>query len=119
MWIIPITLEEHGGIAMKLSGGISNEDAELLMYHFLSVLSWRENSAIMVAYRSGGSSPYMVGLNKKSGFVICEQFDLTEIICPEDEEPRIASALSLSKQEWHNYFLTGTKPLQVQSTASE
>ncbi|MGD7070517.1 methylamine utilization protein MauJ [Acetobacter sp. AAB5] len=116
IWIIPITLEEHGGIAMKLSGGISNEDAELLMYRFLSVLSWRENSGITVAYRSGGSSPYMVGLNKKSGFVICEQFDLTEIICPEDEEPRIALALMREARSLnhHGYaFLSFWRVLEV------
>jgi hypothetical protein len=93
IWIIPITQEDHAGVAMLLPSGMDREDAEALLYRFLSVLAWRENSGIAVAHRTGGSLPYMVGLNKKHGFAIREEFDLTEAVCPTDEAPRIALAL--------------------------
>ncbi len=93
MWIIPLTQEEYGGVAMKVPKGLSREEAEGLMLRFLSVLSWRERSGIAVAHRSGGSMPMMMGLNKKLGFAIREEFDLIDLACPEEEGPRIALAL--------------------------
>lgn len=93
MWIVPLTQEEYGGVAMKVPKELSHEEAEGLLLRFLSVLSWRERSGIAVAHRSGGSMPFMMGLNKKIGFAIREEFDLTELLCPEEERPRIAMAL--------------------------
>lgn len=92
-WIIPITSEEHPGVAMKRDPDLNQEDAEAILYRLLSVISWREGQGIAVAYRTGGGLPRMMGLNKKTGFAIREEFDFTEIICPEDERSRVALAL--------------------------
>ena len=57
VWIIPITLEDHPGVAIKRSSEITQEEAESILYRFLSVLSWREGMGIAVAYRTGGNYP--------------------------------------------------------------
>jgi hypothetical protein len=93
IWIIPLTLKEHPGVAIRRPPGMNQEDAEGLLYRFLSVLAWRHDCGISVAHRTGGSMPFMMGLNKNHGFAIRDGFDFTEIICPEEEKPRIALAL--------------------------
>jgi len=93
VWIIPITTDDHPGVAMRQPEGMQREDAEGLLLRLLSVIAWRENAGIAVAYRTGGDLPRMMGLNKKSGFVIRDAFDFTDVICPDEEEPRIALAL--------------------------
>lgn len=101
---------------MKMCAGISREDAESLLYRFLSVLSWRENAGISVAHRTGGSLPMMMGLNKKFGFSIREQFDFTDIICPEEENPRIALALMREARSLNHYgyaFLSFWRVLEL------
>lgn len=92
IWIIPITKEDHPGVAMQRLGELSQEDAEAILYRLLSVISWREEQGITVVYRTGGNLPRMVGLKKTSGFTIRDVFDFTEIICPEDKNSRIALA---------------------------
>ncbi|WP_296746323.1 methylamine utilization protein MauJ [Mesorhizobium sp.] len=93
LWIIPLTQEDHPGVAINRPPDMSQEDAESLLYRFLSVVAWRHGAGIAVPYRTGGGMPYMMALDKKSGFAIREPFDFTELICPEEEEPRIALAL--------------------------
>jgi hypothetical protein len=93
LWIIPLTQDEYGGVAMKVPKELSHEEAEGLLLRFLSVLSWREGCGIAVAHRSGGSLPIMMGLGTKIGFAIRDEFDLIDLFCPEEERPRIALAL--------------------------
>ncbi|ARJ64200.1 hypothetical protein WV31_00010 [Magnetospirillum sp. ME-1] len=92
-WIIPITTEDHPGVAINRPPEMTLEEAESILCRFLSVLSWRENVGITVAYRTGGNLPRMMGLNKKFGFGIRDEFDFTEVICPVEEKPQIALAL--------------------------
>lgn len=93
IWIMPITREEYGGVAMQVPKNLSSEEAEGLLLRFLSVLSWRERGGIAVAHRSGGSQPIMMAQSKNIGFAIRDEFDLTELTWPEEERPRIALAL--------------------------
>jgi hypothetical protein len=116
MWIVPLTQEEYGGVAMMVPKELSREEAEGLLLRFLSVLSWRERSGIAVAHRSGGSMPFMMGLNKKIGFAIREEFDLTELLCPEEERPRIALALMREALSLNNHgysFLSCWRVLEL------
>ena len=93
IWIIPITTDDHPGVAMRQPEEMQLEDAEGLLLRLLSVIAWREGVGIAVTYRTGGNLPLMMGLNKKLGFCIRDAFDFTDVICPEEEEPRIALAL--------------------------
>ncbi|WP_238258697.1 methylamine utilization protein MauJ, partial [Methylobacterium gnaphalii] len=93
IWIIPLTLEDHPGVAIRRPPEMKTEEAERLLYRFLSVLAWQNNCGITVAYRSGGSLPSMVGLNKKYGFSLRKLFDFTEILYPQDDDALIALAL--------------------------
>jgi hypothetical protein len=93
VWIIPLTLEEHPGIAMNRSPDISDEEAEGILYRLLSVLAWRESTGLTVAHRTGGSWPMMMALDRHTGFATRQPFDFTEVICPEELAPRIALGL--------------------------
>src|SRR4051794_14122051 len=74
LWIIPLTQEDHPGVAIRRPPEMSQEDAESLLYRFLSVLAWRHDCGIGVAHRTGGGLPFMMGLQTKSGFAIREPF---------------------------------------------
>ncbi len=93
VWIVPLTLEAYPGVAIDRPDDMSLDDAEGLLNRLLSVISWRENAGISVAFRSGGHLPAMMALNIKKGFGIREEFDFLEIACPEDERARLALAL--------------------------
>jgi hypothetical protein len=93
IWIVPLTEEDDPGVAMKLPEEMHQDDAEAILYRFLSVLSWRENCGIVVAYRRGGGIVRMMGRKSEFRGAVRDGFDFTEVICPEDEQPRIALAL--------------------------
>lgn len=103
VWIIPITLEDYPGVAINHPPEMTQQEAESILYRFLSVLSWRENAGIAVAYRTGGNLPRMMGLNKNVGFAIRGEFDFTEVICPKEESPRIALALMREARSLNHY----------------
>jgi len=114
--VIPLTLEEHPGVAVRCSLSLNRDEAARLLYRFLSVLAWREQHGIAVAHQSGGGRPHMVGLNRKYGFSICESFDFTELICPEDEDTRIALALMREARSLNHYgyaFLSFWRVLEL------
>jgi len=90
---VPLTQEDDPGVAMRLSDGIDQDEAESILYRFLSVLSWRESMPIVVAYRTGGGMVRMMGRRNEFGGATRGGFDFTDVICPEDEQPRIALAL--------------------------
>jgi len=116
LWIIPLTEEEYPGVAIRRLPEMSQEDTESLLYRFLSVVAWQHGAGIAVAYRTGGSMPYMVALDKKSGFAIRPPFDFTELICPEEEQPRIALALIREARSLNHYgyaFLSYWRVLEL------
>jgi hypothetical protein len=103
IWIIPITIECYPGVAMRCPPGMTRDDAEGILYRLLSVISWRESCGIVVAHRSGGSLPHMMGLEKKSGFSIRDSFDFTDLICPQEDDPRVALALMREARGLNHY----------------
>lgn len=116
IWIVPLTQEEYGGVAMQLHDGMTTDDAASLMHRLLSVISWREDSGVIVVHQTGGSWPMMMGIKKKIGFAIREQFDFTETVCPEEEEPRIALALMREARSLNHYgyaFLSFWRVLEL------
>lgn len=93
LWIIPLSQEDYPGVAIRRPLEMTQEEAERLLYRFLSVISWRHSAGITVASRTGGSMPSMMSLNGKFSLTMREPFDFTELMCPEKEETRIALAL--------------------------
>ena len=116
IWIIPITVEDYPGVAIKRPGQMSPEDAERLLYRFLSVLAWQHECGISVSYQSGGNLPYMIAVNKRYGFSIRDQFDFTDLICPEEEGACVALALMREGRSLNHYgyaFLTFWRVLEL------
>ncbi|MGN6288709.1 MAG: methylamine utilization protein MauJ [Sphingopyxis terrae] len=116
LWLIPITQEDHPGVAIRRPLDMAQEDAESLLYRFLSVVAWREDAGIVVAHRTGGSRPHMMGLNRKIGFAVRDSFDFTDLISPEEEGPRIALALMREARSLNHYgyaFLSYWRVLEL------
>jgi hypothetical protein len=116
VWIIPLTKEEYPGVAVRRPPEMSQEDADSLLYRFLSVLAWREEVGIAVAHRTGGSMPFMMGRMDKAGFITREPFDLTELACPEEVKLRIALALIREARSLNHYgyaFLSFWRVLEL------
>ena len=93
IWIVPLTQEADPGVAMKLADEMHQDEAESILYRFLSVLSWRESIGIIAAYGTGGRIVRMMGRRSEFRTATRDGFDFTEVICPEDEQSRIALAL--------------------------
>lgn len=116
IWIVPLTQEDDPGVAMKLTDDMHQDEAESILYRFLSVLSWRENSGIVVSYRTGGGIVRMMGRRSEFRGATRDQFDFTEIICPEAEQPRIALALVREARSLNHYgyaFLSYWRVLEL------
>jgi hypothetical protein len=92
IWIVPTTLEAHAGVAMNVPQGLERDEAEAILYRFLSVISWREEIALTVADRSGGNLPRMMGLNNDKPSPPRVAFDFIDLICPAEENTRLALA---------------------------
>lgn len=92
IWIVPTTLEAHAGVALDVPAGLERDEAEAILYRFLSVLSWREEIPLTVADRSGGNLPRMMGLNNDKPSPPREAFDFIELMCPDEENTRLALA---------------------------
>ena len=92
IWIIPTTLEAHAGVALDVPPGLERDEAEAMLYRFLSVISWREEIALTVAHRSGGNLPRMMGLANDKPSPPRESFDLIELTCPDEENAWLALA---------------------------
>ena len=93
IWIMPITSDCYPGVAVLCASEMQREQAEGVLYRFLSMISWQERCGIVVIHRSGGNLPRMVGKGDAKNFIVRDVFDLTDLLCPEDEEAQIALAL--------------------------
>ncbi len=114
-WIVPLTIECCPGVAINCSQGINEEEAELLLYRLVSVISWREQTGISIIVRTGGNLPHMMGRDNNSMISIRRGFDFTEIICPEEEGPRVALALMREARSLYHHaysFLSFWKVLE-------
>jgi hypothetical protein len=93
IWIIPVMKNFYPALAMRVGDGYSREDAGRLLMRFLSALSWVERRGYLVEGIGGGSSPFPMGRDKERGFSICEEFNLTSLPDPSEEQALLALAL--------------------------
>jgi hypothetical protein len=78
---------------MRVGDSYSREGAGKLLMRFLSALSWVERRGYLVEGIGGGSSPFPMGRDKERGLSICEEFNLTSLPDPMDEQALLALAL--------------------------
>ena len=93
IWIIPVMKNFYPAVAMRVGGGYSREGAGKLLMRFLSALSWVERRGYLIDGIGGGSMPFPMGRDKERGFSICEEFNLTSLSDPKDEQALLALAL--------------------------
>jgi hypothetical protein len=94
LWVMPHTSDNYPGLAMNRPADLDRDDAWALLHRALSYVAWMENSGAMVAFRSGGNLPRMMGLGGKGGGVILrDTFDFSEVHEAADERGRMALAL--------------------------
>jgi hypothetical protein len=92
-WIIPVMREFYPAVAMKVPPGKSRTECEELLMRLLSNLSWVEDRGIVVDGIGGGSMPLPMGRDKRSGFAICDEFDLSYFPEPASKDALLALAL--------------------------
>jgi hypothetical protein len=92
-WIIPLIHDHYPAVAMKLPPGKSRSECEELVMRFISNLSWVEDRGIMVEGIGGGNLPRPMARDKRSGFSICKEFDLSYFPDPASQDALLALAL--------------------------
>jgi hypothetical protein len=92
-WIIPVMKDHYPAVAMRVPAGRSRSECEGFLMRFVSNLSWVENRGFMVDGVGGGNLPRPMGRDKKSGFSICDEFDLSYFPEPASREALLALAL--------------------------
>jgi hypothetical protein len=83
----------YPAVATKVPPGKTRSECERLLMRFLSNLAWVEEKGFLVDGIGGGSVPAPMGREKTSGFVICEEFDLSYFPEPTEEKALLAMAL--------------------------
>jgi hypothetical protein len=96
IWIIPVTMDSFGAVALRVPPGWSRSGCEELVLRFMSALSWVEDSGFMIEGLSGGNLPRPLGRRKESGLLICDAFDLSYL--PEIADEKAALALALMRE---------------------
>lgn len=97
LYILPQTKDPERGlstypaVAVALAEGERYEDGQVLIFHFLSSLSWVERQGISVAHWSGGNLPRPMGGGSRHS-VISEQFYLPYLPDTVERRPRWALA---------------------------
>lgn len=92
-WIIPVMRDHYPAVAMKMPPGKGRSECEELVMRFVSNLSWVEDRGFMVEGVGGGSLPRPMGWDKRTGFSICDEFDLSYFPEPASNEALLALAL--------------------------
>ena len=96
LWLMPLSTDNHPGIAVNRPANLSRDDAWALLHRALSVLAWTQNTSAMVAHMSGGNLPRMMGLSKAGGHSVRDGFDFTDL--PQIEHDRAKLALALMRE---------------------
>lgn len=92
-WILPVMKDFYPAVAMKVPAGMSRAVCEELVMRFVSNLSWVEDRGFMTEGLGGGNLPRPMGRDKRSGFSICDEFDLSYFPEPVSEDALLALAL--------------------------
>jgi len=93
---MPLSTDNHPGIAFNRSANLSRDDAWALLHRALSLIAWTQNTGAVVASMSGGNLPRMMGLAKARGFTLCDDFDFSDL--PQIESGRAQLALALMRE---------------------
>lgn len=93
LWLMPHTTDNHPGIAINRPAGLTMDDAWALLYRAISLISWTENTGIMVASMSGGDLPRMMGMGKGAGIALRDAFDFSDLGGAQSDQGKLALAL--------------------------
>jgi hypothetical protein len=96
VWIIPLTKECYGGVAIQERQDLNSAACQKLLMRFLSVISWVYEQGISLTYGfTGGTLPQPLG-RRDQGVVgsIMSDFDLSYF--PEPNSDRALLALALT-----------------------
>jgi hypothetical protein len=97
LWIIPLTQECHGAVAMRQRPGLDRIACQKVLLRFLSSLSWLEERGVSLVHGFGGGSlPRPSGRPSRVGLGISQQFDLTNL--PEPSDARACLALAIMRE---------------------
>jgi hypothetical protein len=98
IWIIPLTQECYGGVAIQQRQDLDSAACQKLLMRFLSAVSWVYEQGILLTYGfTGGTFPQPLG-RRDQGVVgsIISDFDLS--YCPEPNSDRAVLALALMRE---------------------
>lgn len=93
LWLIPLSTDNHPGIALNRPPTLNRDDAWALLHRALSLIAWTQNTGATVAYMSSGNLPRMMGLDRSSGFAIRDEFDFSDLPQIADDKAKLALAL--------------------------
>jgi hypothetical protein len=93
IWVLPIMNGYFPSVAMKVPNGKTKDECLGRLMRFLSNHSWVENHGITVESVTGGSLPRPMGRERKMGFSISDEFDLSYFREPTDQPALLALAL--------------------------
>lgn len=97
IWIIPLTEECYGAVAMQESADFDSVKCQKLLMRFLSAVAWVYEQGISVAHGfSGGSLPRPLGRASRFRGSITADFDLSD--CPEPASDKALLALALMRE---------------------
>jgi len=98
IWIMPVMKGFYPAVAIRVPPGRSRAECEVLILRFISMLSWVEEKGFSVegGGLGGGNLPRSMGRDKQSGFIICDEFDLSYF--PEVTDPDAMLALALMRE---------------------
>jgi len=97
IWIIPITQECYGGVAIRERADLNAAACRKLILRFLSAISWVYEQGISLAHGfTGGTFPQPLGRPNKMGISMMQDFDLS--YCPEPVDPKAQLALGLMRE---------------------
>lgn len=121
-----ITHDDHKrypAVAIRRNNGLSKENAQKVIYRFLSALNWVSEGSIDIAHWSGGSLPYRFSDNHQLKFT-AQHFRITYLPANLSDEQQLALALlregdSLRKSNYGYSFLSYYKIINLVKSNAE
>ena len=92
LWIIPITLDYHAGVA-TVGPKLDPEDVWAMLHRALSYIAWYRSSGTTVVARSHAGAFMMSPLGDRTASIIRDSFDFSAFPPIEDDASRLAIAL--------------------------
>lgn len=94
LWLMPHTTDHYPGIAVNRPVNLSADDTWALLHRAISLISWIENTGVMVTSMTGGNLPRMMGLGKATfGVALSDTFDFSDLPPITTSQGQLALAL--------------------------